>query len=328
MRLGPEVHIGSSDTLEDEGNSCASNATNGVNEPSTAAVVSTTNRVAPEPYLLSSSDASDLPTINVKQTLELLECPVCFDCMIPPIYQCREGHALCSDCLVKVKACPTCRTSPIDVRCRVLDRLAESIGEVACRYASLGCTETMRYRLKKDHEQRCQYKFFQCLHADQGCSYEGTAADLVNHLVCSHDYEEIESKSINFCCNRKSLRLSDPVTMEQQCVWQRQIYHCFDKYFVLRVHRRAEADPAIYISLAAIHWKHHSNRYCISTQGNHRKYSFEGPVWSIRKGFKEVERVRDCLILPENIALFLSGGKGSETDLCLINLTVVGDILP
>lgn len=128
-----------------------------------------------------------------------------------------------------------------------------------------------------------------------------------------------------------------------------QIYHCFDKYFVLRVHRRVDTDPAIYISLAAIHWKHHSNRYSISTQGNHRKYSFEGtksacvgiskgflahfycplgPVWSIRKGFKEVERVRDCLILPENIALFLSGGKGSETDLGLINLNIVGEILP
>lgn len=25
----------------------------------------------------------------------------------------------------------------------------------------------MRYRSKREHEQRCQYKFFQCLHADQ-----------------------------------------------------------------------------------------------------------------------------------------------------------------
>lgn len=53
-----------------------------------------------------------------------------------------------------------------------------------------------------------------------------------------------------------------------------------------------------------------------------------GPVWSIRKGFKEVERVRDCMIIPENIALFLSGGKGSENDLGLINLPINGEILP
>ena len=34
-----------------------------------------------------------------------------------------------------------------------------------------------------------------------------------------------------------------------------------------------------------------------------------GPVWSIRKGFKEIERVRDCLILAENIAMSLYKGK-------------------
>ncbi|XP_053993292.1 uncharacterized protein LOC128884175 isoform X2 [Hylaeus volcanicus] len=273
-------------------------------------------------------DGSDLPTINVKQTLELLECPVCFDCMIPPIYQCREGHPLCCECIGKVKICPTCRSSSIDIRCRVLDRLAESVGKVSCRYASLGCKAVIKYELKKEHESRCHYKHFKCLHSDQGCGFEGTAEDLVNHLVCMHDYEEIEGKIINFCCNSKNLQSKKSKSSGKQLFWQRHIYHCYDKHFVLRVHRKADVDPAIYISLIVIHWKHHSNRYTLAIQGNHRKYSFEGPVWSVRKGFKEVERVRDCLILPENIALFLSGGKGSETDLNLINLSIVGTILP
>ena len=40
------------------------------------------------------------------------ECPVCLDEMLPPkkIYQCEEGHLLCSDCRpkLKTKACVTC----------------------------------------------------------------------------------------------------------------------------------------------------------------------------------------------------------------------------
>lgn len=57
-------------------------------------------------------------------------------------------------------------------------------------------------------------------------------------------------------------------------------------------------------------------------------FSCIGPVWSLRKGYKEIERVRDCLIVPENIALFLSGGKGSESDfLSVLNLRITGEIL-
>lgn len=62
--------------------------------------------------------------------MELLECPVCLDALIPPIYQCHEGHALCNECRNKVKVCPSCRSGTVDIRCRVLDRLADSVGEV------------------------------------------------------------------------------------------------------------------------------------------------------------------------------------------------------
>lgn len=68
--------------------------------------------------------------INVNDTLDLLECPVCYEYMTPPIFQCREGHPICKDCTEKVKICPTCRGSFIDARCRILDRLAESLLEV------------------------------------------------------------------------------------------------------------------------------------------------------------------------------------------------------
>lgn len=245
--------------------------------------------------------------------------------MTPPIFQCREGHAICKDCTEKIRLCPSCRGNPLDVRCRVLDRLAESVGEVSCRYADLGCNETMRYVLKKAHEQHCPFKYLCCLHADEGCPYAATPADLVRHLIAVHDYEEIRSPRINFVCNKDTARVAEA---HSPTVWQRQIYSCFNKHFVLRVRRRVELDPSLCISVVALHTKHHSSRYTVSTQGNHRKYSFEGPVWSVRKGFREVERVRDCLILPENIALFLSGGKGSENDLSLLNLSIVGEIFP
>ncbi|XP_020682759.1 E3 ubiquitin-protein ligase SINAT2 isoform X2 [Dendrobium catenatum] len=41
---------------------------------------------------------------------ELLECPICTNSMYPPIYQCPNGHTLCSNCKLRVhNQCPTCR---------------------------------------------------------------------------------------------------------------------------------------------------------------------------------------------------------------------------
>lgn len=39
----------------------------------------------------------------------LFECPVCFDYVLPPIFQCQAGHLACSNCRPKLTCCPTCR---------------------------------------------------------------------------------------------------------------------------------------------------------------------------------------------------------------------------
>lgn len=39
-----------------------------------------------------------------------LECPVCYQEMAPPktIFQCAEGHPVCSSCKPRMNRCPTC----------------------------------------------------------------------------------------------------------------------------------------------------------------------------------------------------------------------------
>ena len=40
---------------------------------------------------------------------DLLECPVCFQTLSAPIFQCRSGHVVCKDCHPKLENCPICR---------------------------------------------------------------------------------------------------------------------------------------------------------------------------------------------------------------------------
>ena len=57
-----------------------------------------------------------------------LECPVCMDVSRPPIYQCEEGHIICSSCKPLLKVCPhNCgkKYSEPAIRCRFAEKLAD-----------------------------------------------------------------------------------------------------------------------------------------------------------------------------------------------------------
>lgn len=43
------------------------------------------------------------------QLTRLFECPVCFEHIAPPIFQCLVGHLICNKCVIMCDNCPTCR---------------------------------------------------------------------------------------------------------------------------------------------------------------------------------------------------------------------------
>ena len=79
------------------------------------------------------SRASKTMFTNMKRKFEkedevVPECPLCMGEMVPPklIYQCSEGHLVCSECRPKVnhKGCATCRNQDgYSSRCRYLEDL-------------------------------------------------------------------------------------------------------------------------------------------------------------------------------------------------------------
>eukprot|EP01068_Selenidium_serpulae_P008864 Selendium_serpulae@DN5087_c0_g1_i2.p1 len=248
--------------------------------------------------------------LEYQKAMELLECHICCYSMYPPIFQCTEGHTICHKCQKKThrpNCCPTCGQRN-DIRNRALEKLTESLEEIPCANSTYGCNETFPYIKKQEHEHKCSFTPFPCVHLH--CTEENGPDELVKHLLKSHQYEQKFTSKLHFVCDGENLQ----ILPEGELLWQKQIYTCFDKHYVLRIRRKADDPPQFYVSLVVLSTKHHPNRYSISTMGNHRKFGFEGPIWSVTKGFHEMERVHDCLILPENIVLFLSGGRGSESD--------------
>ena len=67
--------------------------------------------------------------LSVGELRKALECPVCFYTpKAGPLYQCENGHILCSACNAKVQKCPECRVDLNDgvrIRCLFAEKQLE-----------------------------------------------------------------------------------------------------------------------------------------------------------------------------------------------------------
>merc|ERR1719412_2496809 len=60
-----------------------------------------------------------------------LECPICTETASSPIYQCKEGHLVCSVCVQKIARCPMCREDgPVNVRNRYAENDSNELGKL------------------------------------------------------------------------------------------------------------------------------------------------------------------------------------------------------
>lgn len=86
--------------------------------------------------------------------LSILECPVCMEYMVPPIYQCHNQHLLCSDCHKKQTICPVCRLKLEGDRNTCMEKVTEYIS-YPCRNEGSGCNAMLRLFEKQNHEKIC-----------------------------------------------------------------------------------------------------------------------------------------------------------------------------
>lgn len=83
-----------------------------------------------------------------------IECPVCFETAFPPIRQCPNGHAICDTCSKRCEKCPTCRATPISIRCLGLEKLACRV-RWPCIFA--GCSKLLKYHDAQTHFASCAH---------------------------------------------------------------------------------------------------------------------------------------------------------------------------
>lgn len=129
----------------------------------------------------STSNCSVSPDGNMSDLASLFECPVCFDYVLPPILQCQSGHLVCSSCRSKLTCCPTCRGSLGNIRNLAMEKVASNV-KFPCKHSSYGCTASVVYTEKGDHEEGCEYRPYACPCPGASCKWQG-ALELVSFFV-------------------------------------------------------------------------------------------------------------------------------------------------
>ncbi|KAK3160213.1 hypothetical protein QOZ80_1BG0056670 [Eleusine coracana subsp. coracana] len=120
--------------------------------------------------------------------LESIECPVCFEPLKPPVYQCAVGHLICSSCCEKLptpKKCHHCSNECIYNRCYGMEKVIGSV-QFRCSNFKYGCTVKTSYYQKEDHEGKCPHA--PCYCPDTSSSFAGSTGMLLSHFTSVHHW--------------------------------------------------------------------------------------------------------------------------------------------
>lgn len=88
-----------------------------------------------------------------------LDCPVCYDTLVSPIYQCQNGHIICNNCIEKLAQCGECRVTLAGARIRnvALENICKSV-DVKCPNRGEGCEVRTTVELLKSHLEVCGFQ--------------------------------------------------------------------------------------------------------------------------------------------------------------------------
>ncbi|XP_056649023.1 uncharacterized protein LOC130453351 [Diorhabda sublineata] len=131
--------------------------------------------------ILKTNKTSAISNIHLldEHILSELECPVCNEFMIPPIYICVNGHSLCNECLEKVQCCPNCRSS-LENKTRnfTVEKLTTKV-HYPCKNREIGCGISTTSDKIREHERVCDLTDTTCI---LKCGTKLTRLAIYNHL--------------------------------------------------------------------------------------------------------------------------------------------------
>ncbi|XP_022215527.2 probable E3 ubiquitin-protein ligase sinah [Drosophila obscura] len=236
--------------------------------------------------------------------VSLLECPVCFGYIMPPIMQCSRGHLICSSCRHKLTLCPVCRVPMSNIRNLAMENVASKLF-FPCKHSHYGCKLIMTYSEKKLHEDDCEFRPFFCPYPDDKCVWQGPLKDVFGHLVATHENViTMEGHDIIF--------LATNVNLEGALDWT-MVQSCHGRHFLLSLEKihLGEGCQQYFAACRMIGTMRDAAEfdYSISLDANNRTLRWQSKPRSIRESFVTFTNADFLVLNKSTVELFSEDGN-------------------
>ena len=134
--------------------------------------------------------------IALHEIQDAFECIVCIDVpKLDPVYQCDNGHILCSSCHANVTDCPICRIKLGNSRNLAVEKVLSKFPR-PCEFDVYGCKVRMASKTLPTHQNFCKYKPVQCLSAV--CKELIPMVEMPTHMNDIHHVFKSDTYSIHY----------------------------------------------------------------------------------------------------------------------------------
>lgn len=136
-----------------------------------------------------SSKKNSFVSVSVSNP-KVLDCSNCFQLLTIPLFQCDNGHIVCSTCCDKLgNKCQKCSLHISSKRCKAIENILQSMDK-SCLNEKHGCTETISYNRNRKHEEECIHE--PCYCPLSGCDFVASSEVLSSHF--SHKHGDSQNK--------------------------------------------------------------------------------------------------------------------------------------
>ncbi|XP_049622834.1 E3 ubiquitin-protein ligase SIAH1A-like [Suncus etruscus] len=240
-----------------------------------------------------------------RELVSIFECPVCYEYVLPPIYQCHRGHLVCIHCRPKLTCCPSCRGSLRSIRNLAMEKVANAVF-FPCKNASTGCVLCLPYPEKLKHEDICKFRCFPCPCPGTSCKWQGLMDLIVPHLTQDHEsIITLQGEDIIFLATDTNLPGNIDWIMVQSCfgfhfiliLQKREIYHGHQQFFAIVQMIASINDAEKFL-------------YRLDLSCPKRRLTWEATPKSIYEGVTEAILSGDCFVFDTTISdIFSDSGN-------------------
>lgn len=225
--------------------------------------------------------------------LSELECPICFEYMLSPIYQCLNGHSICKDCKVKIQECPMCKTAIQDTKNFALEKMTKYL-TYPCKFYKSGCHYSAKASDISKHEDSCEFGPYDCPLAEiVNCDWKSNINEIIEHVENNHNDNLLKNDKVDGTYNKES-------------GFHRQVYLIKFKKRIFKLHYKYE-NSKLYWAVQLIGPVEECKKYnfeidLVDFCGSKRRCYLTGPISPLTLQTGPFDDPSKCIILTSEIA--------------------------